>query len=92
MLKPSKSSSGSYRYLTHTTDSNDGKEKDKILACELLVAEYENRWQYEIYYWRRFRTRYRDKIKGTVRPRNWNLMKRYKKHSYKVRTGEILMS
>ncbi len=36
-----KSPSGSYRYLTHTTDkANDGK-KDTYEVQELLVAEYE---------------------------------------------------
>ncbi len=46
----SKSSSGSYQLFDTYIEQkgNDGK-KDKIRVQELLVAEYETRWQYEIY-------------------------------------------
>ncbi len=42
MLKQMKSSSGSYRYLTHTTDKNPMMERRTDMKLQkLLVAEYE---------------------------------------------------
>ncbi len=45
--------------------------------------------QYEIYYWRRFRTWYRDKNQRTVRPEKLEFDEALQEAFYKVRTGEI---
>ncbi len=75
---------------TYDRQGNDGK-KDKIQKYKALVAEYETDGSMKFVTGEDLELWYRDKIKGTVRPK-WNLMKRYKKQLYKVRTGEILMS
>ncbi len=53
-VEASKSSSGSYRYLTHTTDKK--MERKTRYEVQELACLIWNRWQYEIYYWWRFRT------------------------------------
>ncbi len=68
------------------------ERKTRYEVQELLVAEHETDGSTKFITGEDLGTWYRDKIKERYVPRNWNLMKRYKKHSYKVRTGRALMS
>ncbi len=52
--------------MTHTKAMMERKRRYEVQ--ELLKLQNMNRWQYEIYYWRRFRTLVSWEIKGTVRP------------------------
>ncbi len=90
-VETSKSSSGSYRYLTHTTtDKAMMEKKDKIQYKELLVAEYETDGQYKnltkLELW------YRDKSKEQYVPRRKLNLMRALQAFYKVHYREIAMS
>ncbi len=60
------------------------KERQDTKYKNCLLRTW-NRWQYEIYYWRRFSFGIVTKSRNST-SRKWNLMKRYKKH-LQVRTG-----
>ncbi len=89
----SKSSSGSYRYLTHTTDKAMMERKTKIrstrIACR-RISETDGSAKFitgeDLELW------YRDKIKGTVRPEKLEFDEGYKKHFTKFVQGRFLMS
>ncbi len=60
---------GSYRYLTHIRQGSDKKERQDTKWPRIVCWWIWNRWQY----WNLLLAKmnwYRDKIKGTVRPRN----------------------
>ncbi len=77
-IETSKSSSGSYRYLTLRQTKAMMERKTRYEVQKLLVAEYETDGSMKFITGEDLELWYRDKIKGTVR--EVNLMKRYKKH------------
>ncbi len=62
-------------------------KKDKIRSTRIVCCRIWNRWQYEIYYWRRF-NRYRDRSKNGT-SREIGIWRSVTRSIYKVRTGEI---
>ena len=88
-VEASKSSSGSYRYLTHTTDKAMMERKTRYEVQELLVAEYETDGSMKFITGEDLELWYRDKIKGTVRPEKLEFDEALQEAFYKVRTGEI---
>ena len=88
-VEASKSASGSYRYLTHTTDKAMMERKTRYEVQELLVAEYGTDGSIEFLNGEQLEIWYRDKIKGTVRPEKLEFDEALQEAFYKVRTGEI---
>ncbi len=77
----------SYRYLSHTTDKAMMERKTRYEVQELFVAEYNGDGGMKFITGEDLNFGIVTKSKERYVPRNWNLMKRYKK-LYKVR-GEI---
>ena len=88
-VEASKSSSGSYRYLTHTTDKAMMERKTRYEVQELLVAEYGTDGSIEFLNGEQLEIWYRDKIKGTVRPEKLEFDEALQEAFYKIRTGEL---
>lgn len=88
-VEASKSSSGSYRYLTHTTDKAMMERKTRYEVQELLVAEYETDGSMKFITGEDLELWYRDKIKGTIRPEKLEFDEALQEAFFKVRTGEI---
>ncbi len=66
-------------------------KEDKIQSTKIACLQnIWNRWQYEIYCWRRFRTLVScDKIKETVRPRKLEFDEALQEHLQKFITGDF---
>lgn len=88
-VEASKSASGSYRYLTHTTDKAMMERKTRYEVQELLVAEYGTDGSIEFLNGEQLEIWYRDKIKGTIRPEKLEFDEALQEAFFKVRTGEI---
>lgn len=88
-VEASKSASGSYRYLTHTTDKAMMERKTRYEVQELLVAEYGTDGSIEFLNGEQLEIWYRDKIKGTVRPEKLEFDEALQEAFYKIRTGEL---
>ena len=88
-VEASKSSSGSYRYLTHTTDKAMIERKTRYEVQELIVAEYETDGSMKFITGEDLELWYRDKIKGTIRPEKLEFDEALQEAFFKVRTGEI---
>lgn len=88
-VEASKSSSGSYRYLTHTTDKAMMERKTRYEVQELIVAEYETDGSMKFITGEELELWYRDKIKGTVRPEKLEFDEALQETFYKVRQGEL---
>jgi adenylate kinase family enzyme len=88
-VEASKSSSGSYRYLTHTTDKAMMERKTRYEVQELIVAEYETDGSMKWITGEELELWYRDKIKGTVRPEKLEFDEALQETFYKVRQGEL---
>lgn len=88
-VEVSKSSSGSYRYLTHTTDKAMMERKTRYEVQELFVVEYDTDGSIEFITGEQLEIWYRDKIKGTVKPEKLEFNEAVQEAIYKVRQGEI---
>ena len=88
-VEASKSSSGSYRYLTHTTDKAMMERKTRYEVQELIVAEYETDGSMKFITGEDLELWYRDKIKGTVRPEKLEFDEALQETFYNVRQGEL---
>ncbi len=72
-----------------TGQGNDGKERQDTVQ-ELLVAEYKTDSSMKFDTGENLKLWYHDqKSKGNSTSRNWNLMKRYKKHFTKFVQGDF---
>ena len=91
-VEASKSSSGSYRYLTHTTDKAMMERKTRYEVQELLVAEYETDGSMKFITGEDLELWYRDKIKGTVRPEKLEFDEALQEAFTKFVQGRFLMS
>lgn len=87
-VEASRSISGSYRYLTHTTDKAMMERKTRYEVKELIVAEYGTDGKIEWITGEQLELWYRDKIKGTVKPEKIKFDEALQEAFYKIRTGE----
>jgi hypothetical protein len=85
----SKSESGSYRYLTHTTDKAMMERKTRYEVQELLVAEYGTDGSIEWKTGEELELWYRNKIKGTVKPEKLEFSEALQEALFKIRQGEM---
>ena len=88
-VEKSKSESGTYRYLTHTTDKAMMERKTRYEVQELLVAEYETDGSIKWITGEELELWYRNKIKGTVKPEKLEFNEALQEAFFKVRHGEL---
>lgn len=88
-VEVSRSESGSYRYLTHTTDKAMMERKTRYEVQELLVAEYGTDGSIEWKTGEDLEIWYRNKIKGTVKPEKLEFNEALQEAYFKIRHGEL---